>query len=509
MKHLLVVLFAAAIVLRLGALAAPDPASFSPDGARFFNIARAIARGQGFSTPEAWPAWMNPERLPMAETFKEPAYPYAIAALTPVARTPFRAGQAVSLIAGLAIPFLVHRLVRRLEPDRAAAAFALFLVALSPLLVSHSVLVAAESLFVAALLGAFVAAARPPGPETRAVPWHAIAAGALAGLAFLVRGQALIAAPALAMLLARGPGGRVRLARWGAALVAALVVASPLLVRNVAMFGTPLHNDATAFGVWPYVDQLRFSHGLERPPAPLPFLVGHLPDVLAHAFAGLKTFLRYTLPNDVLGHPVWYAALAAGVPIAIARWRTWGFAVAFLALSMPFLLAVHWAPRYFASLAPFLCIVAALGAAWLWRRLLAVAPARFAVAAAAVALAVMAVLHAGRGFDMARRTFTPELDAARAEAAFLTSRLAPDEAIMVDMTSYWAWFSDRNAVHLVIDREDRVEEVLRRLKVRYAALPTANLEEYARRYPGGALPDFFVPDHENPEHGVSVFRIVH
>ena len=61
------------------------------DAPHFMNVARCFERGQGFSNPSAWPAWMKPERLPMPETFKEPAYPWAIAKLTPLTKSPFRA----------------------------------------------------------------------------------------------------------------------------------------------------------------------------------------------------------------------------------------------------------------------------------------------------------------------------------------------------------------------------------------------------------------------------------
>jgi hypothetical protein len=67
---LLLVLWA--LAARLIALPGAREDNLTPDGARFLNLARAISRGDGYVTPEAWPAWMNPARLPMPETFKEP-----------------------------------------------------------------------------------------------------------------------------------------------------------------------------------------------------------------------------------------------------------------------------------------------------------------------------------------------------------------------------------------------------------------------------------------------------
>lgn len=472
------------------------------------NIARSIERGQGFSTPEAWPAWMQPERLPMAETFKEPGYPYAMAALRPVAGTHFRAGQWLSLLAGIVVPLLLYALVRRLDDDPRVAMIAAYLAAFSPLMIYQSVYVMAESLFVLLLLGAFVLAARPPRPEgPREAPWQALSAGALFGLAFLVRGQALIVAPAFILLLARGrPLGR-GFARAIEALGVAAVVASPLLFRNVTQFGAPLYSDAAAFGVWPYVDQLRFSHGLERPPEPLAFALQHLGAVARQILESTVTFVGRTLPRDIFGSFVWYLPLSVGAVLALRRMHTWGFAWVFLATSLPFLFAVYWAPRYFATSSPVFFAFAALGAVWLWRRISPRIPPARAAFTVVLLLGALAAYGAVRAWRAVPRTFTPELDAARTEAPFLASRLAPDEAVMVDVTSYWAWFTDRHAVHLVIDDEDRTLELMRRLKVRYAALPTSRLPQFAARYPGGALPDYFELLRENEDHDVSIFRI--
>jgi hypothetical protein len=60
---------------------------------------------------------------------------------------------------------------------------------------------------------------------------------------------------------------------------------------------------------------------------------------------------------------------------------------------------------------------------------------------------------------------------------------------------------------VIADRE-RFMATVRRLRVRYAALPTSRLAEFAARYPGGSLPASLVLDHEDPRHDVTVFRVV-
>jgi hypothetical protein len=105
------------------------------------------------------------------------------------------------------------------------------------------------------------------------------------------------------------------------------------------------------------------------------------------------------------------------------------------------------------------------------------------------------------------RFSAPEVSAAIAEAPFLKSRLAPDEAVMVVRTSFWSWFVDRPSVHLVIADDTRFEATLRRLKVKYAALETSRLAEFAERYPGGRLPRSLVFDHADSTRDVTVFAI--
>ena len=90
-------------------------------------------------------------------------------------------------------------------------------------------------------------------------------------------------------------------------------------------------------------------------------------------------------------------------------------------------------------------------------------------------------------------TYRPELDAARAWGPQLRDRLAPGESVMAEVTSYWAWTSDRPAVHPVIADEPQLREIARRLRVRCAVFTPEFEREYAARLPGGRLPGWFVP----------------
>ncbi len=502
-------IFAVALAARLLALPGSTERSMDPDSAHLLNVARCLERGQGFSNPGAWPAWMKPERLPMPETFKEPGYPFAIAAIAPRVGGEFRAGVLISLLAGLALPLALFFLARNLGLDRPEAMLAALLVAVNPLAIFMSVRVTVDAPFPALLTIAFALAAWRPAVAPRPL-WSDALTGAVVGLAFMVRGQTLTALPAMALMLAmRRP--RAGALRGGAvAAVAAVLTASPFLLRNLRLFGVPFHSDVGAYGIWPYVDQLAFSHGLDRPPAPITFALAHLPEVLRHMLESAARFAVFVLPRDIAGNPVWLPALGVGVLLSLGRWRSFITPWAYVVPTLLFIFAVHWDSRYFTASLPFWAMLTAVGAVWI-ARALGDRPVWGPVRGRHVLLAA-AVIASAIQIETARRTvarlLSPEIEAAIAEAPFLKSRLAPDEAVMVVTTSFYSWFADRPSVHLVIADEARFAETVRRLRVRYAALPTSRLAEFAERFPERRLPGILTVDHEDPARDVTVFEVL-
>lgn len=500
------------LLARLWALGAASPDRLQPDEAHALNVARCFARGQGFSNVEAWPAWLAPEKLPTPETFKEPAYPALIAAIAGRDGDLWRAGVGISFAAGLLLPLLVWAIARRVDPDRRVAFAAGLLAAGSPLLIVHSMWVVVESLFALTVAAMFLAALprsgvwAARGTGSRSLGWD-LAAGALFGAAYLMRAQVLLAAPALlwAMALGRPRRDLIRGALFAA--VVALAVMSPLLMRNLREFGVPFFSNVPSYGIWPYVDQIAFSHGLEHPPAPLGFALAHLPAVASHWLQSLVGFSRSTLHAWMLGNPLWLFPFAVGGVLAFSRWRRLGFLLVYPALTLAFIFAVNWAPYYFTSITPYVCVIAGLGAAWSWSRLggLPVVARRIGLL---VVCAAAFVWQVRASHDTILAVASPELRAARAEAPFLRSRLAPDEALLCMITSYWAWTLDRPAVHLVIADEARFNATMRRLKVRMAALPTSRLAELADRYPEGRLPASLVEERSDAARDLTMFRVV-
>ncbi|HEY6866998.1 MAG TPA: hypothetical protein VI792_07065, partial [Candidatus Eisenbacteria bacterium] len=337
------------------------------------------------------------------------------------------------------------------------------------------------------------------------------AAGVVAGLAFMLRAQTLVAAPAVAAALLAGSGSwRIALRRGGIVLLAAIATASPFLLRNLRLFGSPLHSDIAAFGIWPYShDLVSISATLARPPSPFGFALHHAPQVLAHIGASALRFAVRTCPRDLLGNPVWMVALAAGIALSLPRWRSWSFVYVQIAMTLTLLFATNWDARYFASLVPLGCALAAPGAMWIAGALGPVPlVGRVRGSHLLVAtLAALVLLQAGAGRRDVADQPTTENTAARAVAPFLRAHLQPDESVMALTTSYYAYWADRPAVYLVIADAPDFMEVVRRLKVRVAALPTSRLAELAARYRDGRLPAALVLDHADPTADVTLFRV--
>jgi Dolichyl-phosphate-mannose-protein mannosyltransferase len=190
------------------------------DGHYYHYGAERIARGLGYSEDVLshghllWKPWCH--------------YPVGYSALLGAVYRVFGPGLVVApvlnALIGTALVVITHRLARYyLSETRARIAGTL--AALHPGLIAYSAVVMTEPLAALLLASAALVAAR----------WHArlpglLAAGAVLGLATLVRPATLLAAP---LLLFMETGGWKRaVPRAAAATLAAIVVVSPWTVRN-------------------------------------------------------------------------------------------------------------------------------------------------------------------------------------------------------------------------------------------------------------------------------------
>jgi 4-amino-4-deoxy-L-arabinose transferase-like glycosyltransferase len=188
------------------------------DGHYYDFGARRIAEGLGYSDDLTingalvWHPWCH--------------YPVGYSAFLAVFYRLFGAGHAVAAVAnalvGACLAVATWALARRaLSPLRARAAG--LLVALHPGLILYAALVMSEPLAALLTILAFLAAVSLP-------PRRGLPAGALLlGVAAIVRPQALLCAPALALVF---PRGRPRIAAAAVACALALVPVVPWTVRN-------------------------------------------------------------------------------------------------------------------------------------------------------------------------------------------------------------------------------------------------------------------------------------
>jgi 4-amino-4-deoxy-L-arabinose transferase-like glycosyltransferase len=175
---------------------------------------------------------------------RTPGYPLFLAACRSIFGTgsllPVRVIQAAL---GAVCVWLIERVVRQLQPIRAAALFAAGLVAIEPYTVGISVLVLSEALFIplmlASLWGMTMLWANGDGELPRGRRWTAIVTGLTSGAAILVRPSWALFIPFLLAAWLVGSQVRTSTARFqDAALVVlgVVVVMSPWWVRNARVF---------------------------------------------------------------------------------------------------------------------------------------------------------------------------------------------------------------------------------------------------------------------------------
>ena len=199
-------------------------ARFPPAGDGFYydTLARRIASGEGYT-------WLWPDG---AVTYAA-HYPVGYPALVAGAYALFGAHTVVAMALNAAFGSLgvvaMHRLALR-ATDPARAALAALVMAIHPALLPYTAAVMTEGVTAALLViaAALGAAARDGRHAWR---WRA-AAGAVMGLATLVRPQCLVFAPALGALSVQAGSIRARAAAAGVVTAVVLACCAPWTIRN-------------------------------------------------------------------------------------------------------------------------------------------------------------------------------------------------------------------------------------------------------------------------------------
>ena len=223
------------------------------DAAYYTMVAEQLATGNGFTAPALWSFLEVGGRLPVDPTLPAPSNGHWMP-VTAVVSAGFmallggdwRAGQVpMVILSSLLVPitYLVGWHIWRSR--RVAVIGALLMISAGPLFLMYPLI---ESFSIFGVLGAVALFASTRAVDaSRPGPWLVLA-GLAAGLAALARidGALLTLAPATAWLMHRslgrvsGLGSPVRALAWGAASAAAfLLVVTPWLIRDLAVFGTP------------------------------------------------------------------------------------------------------------------------------------------------------------------------------------------------------------------------------------------------------------------------------
>jgi 4-amino-4-deoxy-L-arabinose transferase-like glycosyltransferase len=205
---------------------------------------QTLAGGHGYVDPDAF--YRLGQSVPTANF--PPLWPLLLAGVSKIGLDGERAHQLVGAVLGSATVALTGLIGARVAGRRVAVLAAVF-VAGSPLLIAADGSLMSESLFVALIAGATLAAYR--AVDRPSWPRFALL-GATLGLAALARSDALIVAPLLIGATAwrstsTTAGRRVLFA--GVALIVTGLVLSPWVVRNDREMGEPIALSSNSGGV--------------------------------------------------------------------------------------------------------------------------------------------------------------------------------------------------------------------------------------------------------------------
>jgi 4-amino-4-deoxy-L-arabinose transferase-like glycosyltransferase len=218
-----------ALLLRLAVVAADSGYRPSNDAFEYDYYGRSIAAGEGYARSgyllQGGPA-----------AIRGPGYPYLIGAVYAASDNSRDAARVVNALLGALSVLLVYLIAKRIWGRRTGLLAAAFTAVFPPLVLLSRDLVS-ESLFIPLELGAVLCVLefRRSG---RAWRW-ALAAGFLCGLAVLTRntGAILIVPIAIGLWGGRHRPPRSSLAAPAVAVLSALLVVTPWLIRDAIEFG--------------------------------------------------------------------------------------------------------------------------------------------------------------------------------------------------------------------------------------------------------------------------------
>jgi hypothetical protein len=240
--------------------------AFDHDSAYLGIVTRNLLEGSGYINQAHWVVFLMPESLPMPYHNANPLFPTLAAFVSFIASpvvslSPISAGYLISALSGALLLFGIAAFTFRYSESIVRSLLVGVAVAHFPVLFSSSISYLTDALFTA-LFVCFALALTSQSKHSRWI------AGTLFGLTWLTRGQAILALPAVFLLvwLRALSGERIKssLQYLIPFLISALVVMSPWLIRNQIVWGKATYSDSSV-----YLFQDLHAKDLQRPGEPL------------------------------------------------------------------------------------------------------------------------------------------------------------------------------------------------------------------------------------------------
>jgi 4-amino-4-deoxy-L-arabinose transferase-like glycosyltransferase len=477
----------AALAARIAWFGAYRRLGMDCDGAGYLELARAVARGQGFVTDAHRFLFLDPGRFPHPDAHWSPLYPLLTAGSFALFGESFTAAKLVPLAIGALVPALTWLFARAVTRDERAAVVAGALAVVHPALVTWSLRIETEILTVALVFTVLTLALTVE--RTRG----ALVLGAALGLAWLAKSQSVALVPPVATALFLRVPPRRAVALFAAALAAGAVVIAPWLVRNALAFGRPFASDLGANLLSYYAEfggEPRFLSSLAPPPDALSYLGAHPASAIAHLKGSLRWLASEAAAARFLSPLALVLAAIGLAATARARVRAWAPLALYAAILVAaFALTIPQA-RYLLSLVPIALVAAGAGASWLFAR--RESPGAGVRGSAGPALAVVTVLGAlvVGGFETSAlvraegEDWTPwaafcglETEAA---ARWLGANRPPREPVLAAEVYHAAYVTRRPSIQIPFD-----DSTLAVVSARFGARTMFVSErELARRLPG-------------------------
>jgi len=474
-------LFLVALGARMltGALFA-DPAY--PDSFYYVNVAQQLAAGHGFQVDFIWNFLETGGRLPTTGVLPIPSNAHWMP-LASLVQVPFIWLLGPTALAS-ALPFwlasaatapVTYWIGRDASLPRWQATAAGLMVAVPALV--DPFLAQPDNFGLFMLLGTLSlwACARGLRGDRRAFA----VGGVLVGLAFLSRNDGVLLGIPLALAFLADLLRRPRASRigWTAAILCAagfVIVASPWLVRQLAVFGSISPSAASGRILW--ITQYRDLYSISSPADPGSFLAQGLVPLLTSRVLGLVNALGLFATQVLLIFLVPFLVLGAWWQRHELAWRPWMVYAASLFLSSGLLFAVHVPNGTFlhsaVALIPYAYLLTVLGIGGVVAAVARRRPTWNATRATRVftTMAVCVVLVMGLvSTFMTARSWRSARDLALAAAAPLAD-VPADDRLMTPDAGGFRYLTGHPGIVTPEDPLPVVEEALRRYAIRWLIL---------------------------------------